>query len=127
MSPVEALQDQNGAVSAIKFERMATVDGKLKGTGQLLEFPAKTVCVAAGTSPNVTYELEFPGTFVLDERKEHFKSYDAIDDGTGHFKLEQVKAPASWIAMVREPVEMAMADEQRVFGDTLPAGLKLIG
>ena len=31
--------------------------------------PARTVCVAAGTSPNVTYEKEYPGTFQLDDRR----------------------------------------------------------
>ncbi len=36
---------------------------------------AKSVMVAAGTSPNIIYENEFPGTFELDERKYFFKPY----------------------------------------------------
>jgi hypothetical protein len=36
-------------------------------------------------------------------------------------------AAQSWIAMVRETVALDRADEGRVFGETLPAGLKLIG
>src|SRR6185295_9994662 len=55
MSPTEAVPDEHGAVKALKFERMAMKDGKLKGSGELFEMAARTVCVAAGTSPNVTY------------------------------------------------------------------------
>ena len=42
-------------------------------------------------------------------------------------RLESAHAPASWITMVRETVELDEADEGRVFGESLPAGLKLIG
>ncbi len=76
MSPVEALPDENGAVKALRFERMMTKDGKLRGSGELFELPARTVCVAAGTSPNVTYEKEYPGTFELDENREYFKGHE---------------------------------------------------
>ncbi|MNT49871.1 DNA-K related protein [compost metagenome] len=41
-------------------------------------------------------------------------------------RLEAANAPQSWIAMVREVVELDAADEGRVFGEALPAGLKLI-
>lgn len=41
-------------------------------------------------------------------------------------RLETAHAPQSWIAMVRETVELDEADEGRVFGESLPAGLKLI-
>jgi NAD(P)H-flavin reductase len=67
------------------------VDGKLVGTGQVLELPARTVCVAAGTSPNVTYEREYPGTFELDAKKSYFKGYDAVPDSDG-FSLVPVAA-----------------------------------
>ncbi|MBX5482709.1 MAG: FAD-dependent oxidoreductase [Myxococcaceae bacterium] len=88
VSPVEAIPDAHGAVSAVKFERMAMVDGRLKGTGEYYTLPAKTVCVAAGTSPNVTYEKEYPGTFVLDKDQEYFQGYCAVEDGEGGFRLE---------------------------------------
>jgi DNA-K related protein len=42
-------------------------------------------------------------------------------------RLEAAHAPASWITMVRETVELDEADEGRVFGESLPPGLKLIG
>jgi DNA-K related protein/Hsp70 protein len=41
-------------------------------------------------------------------------------------RLESGHAPTSWIAMVRETVELDDADEGRVFGESLPPGLKLI-
>jgi NADPH-dependent glutamate synthase beta subunit-like oxidoreductase/NAD(P)H-flavin reductase len=90
MSPVEALADEQGAVRALIFERMVNVDGKLKGSGEKFELAAKTVCVAAGTSPNVTYEKEYPGTFVLDDDAQFFRSYDAVADGDD-FKLEEIE------------------------------------
>src|SRR5690606_38387096 len=58
MTPTEAVPDQYGAVSALKFERLNynADNGKFENTGDIHEFPARTVCVAAGTSPNVIYE-----------------------------------------------------------------------
>jgi NADPH-dependent glutamate synthase beta subunit-like oxidoreductase/NAD(P)H-flavin reductase len=83
MSPVEALPDEKGAVRALRFERMVTKEGKLRGSGEFFELPARTVCVAAGTAPNVTYEKEYPGTFELDENGEYFKSFELAEDGEG--------------------------------------------
>ncbi|NML97194.1 hsp70 family protein [Paraburkholderia sp. RP-4-7] len=41
-------------------------------------------------------------------------------------RLEAANAPRAWITMVSETVELDDADEGRVFGESLPAGLKLI-
>jgi molecular chaperone DnaK (HSP70) len=41
-------------------------------------------------------------------------------------RLEGAKASPTWIAMVREPMSLAVADEQRMFGESLPVGLKLV-
>ncbi|HEY4295799.1 MAG TPA: molecular chaperone DnaK, partial [Paraburkholderia sp.] len=41
-------------------------------------------------------------------------------------RLEAAHAPRAWIVMVSESVELDDADEGRVFGESLPAGLKLI-
>lgn len=40
-------------------------------------------------------------------------------------RLEAANAPEGWVRMVREIGELSMQDEMRVFGDTLPAGLRL--
>jgi hypothetical protein len=41
-------------------------------------------------------------------------------------RLEAANAPRAWITMVSESVELDNADEGRVFGESLPVGLKLI-
>ncbi len=87
MNPVEAVPDEFSAVKAIKFERLEYVveTGKFENTGELHEFPARTVCVAAGTSPNVIYEKEVPGTFQLDEWRQFFQPYRLTKNGDGKF------------------------------------------
>ncbi|HEX9918833.1 MAG TPA: FAD-dependent oxidoreductase, partial [Pyrinomonadaceae bacterium] len=74
MSPVEAVAGEHGAVAAIVFERMRqdAETRKWKASGELVRLAARTVCVAAGTSPNTIYEREQPGTFKLDEWGEFF-------------------------------------------------------
>jgi NADPH-dependent glutamate synthase beta subunit-like oxidoreductase/NAD(P)H-flavin reductase len=89
MSPVEALPDASGAVRGIRFERMVAKDGKLKGSGEFFELPARTVCVAAGTSPNVTYEKEYPGTFQLDANGEYFQGFE-LEEAGDSFNLKPV-------------------------------------
>jgi len=67
MAPKAALLDQYGALRAMTFERQSqdAATGKWHSTGELIELLARTVCVAAGTSPNTIYEKEHPGTFQL--------------------------------------------------------------
>ena len=42
-------------------------------------------------------------------------------------QLRVAKAPASWLRMVEEVVELDEADAGRVFGEALPPGLRLVG
>jgi NAD(P)H-flavin reductase/NADPH-dependent glutamate synthase beta subunit-like oxidoreductase len=87
MNPVEAIADQFGHVQAMAFTR---------ADGSRVELPARTVLVAAGTVPNVTYEKEHPGTFALDGRQKFFQGFKAVRvaphanaaDGRPHFALE---------------------------------------
>lgn len=68
MSPVEAKLDKFSAVEAMVFERqMKDENGKWKNTEEYVTMPARTVMIAAGTSPNTIYEREQPGTFKLDK------------------------------------------------------------
>jgi NADPH-dependent glutamate synthase beta subunit-like oxidoreductase/NAD(P)H-flavin reductase len=71
LSPVRAVPDAFGAVEAMVFTRA--------GGGEVT-LAARTVCVAAGTSPNTIYEKEFPGTFALD-KKGFFAPHKAVTDG----------------------------------------------
>lgn len=76
MSPVEAIPNEYGAVKEMIFRKQGKTDeGKYIELDETVTLPAKTVIVAAGTSPNVIYEREHPGTFVLDERKQFFQTY----------------------------------------------------
>src|SRR5688500_4103129 len=87
MNPAEAVPDEHNAVKALIFERLDYVaeTGKFENTGEMHEFPARTVCVAAGTSPNVIYEKEKPGTFQLDEWRQFFLPYRLTKNGDGGF------------------------------------------
>jgi NADPH-dependent glutamate synthase beta subunit-like oxidoreductase/NAD(P)H-flavin reductase len=92
MNPTEAVPDEFGAVKALIFERLNYVPetGKFENTGESIEFPARTVCVAAGTSPNVIYEKEKPGTFKLDEWRQFFEPFEVVRNGDG--KLHAVES-----------------------------------
>jgi NADPH-dependent glutamate synthase beta subunit-like oxidoreductase/NAD(P)H-flavin reductase len=79
VSPKKANADKYGALASVIFE---------SPSGDV-ELPARTMCVAAGTSPNVIYEKEHPGTFALDSRKQFFQAHELKDGqlvpGTGFF------------------------------------------
>ncbi|HEY6909987.1 MAG TPA: FAD-dependent oxidoreductase [Myxococcales bacterium] len=70
LSPVEAVPDAYGAVQAMKFNA--------RGGGEVT-LPARTVCVAAGTSPNITVEKEAPGHFELDPENASFRCFRLKD------------------------------------------------
>jgi NADPH-dependent glutamate synthase beta subunit-like oxidoreductase/NAD(P)H-flavin reductase len=76
MSPIEAIPNEYGAVKEMIFRKQGkNEEGKYIDLDETVTLPAKTVVVAAGTSPNVIYEREHSGTFVLDEWKQFFQTY----------------------------------------------------
>ncbi|HNU09301.1 MAG TPA: FAD-dependent oxidoreductase, partial [Pyrinomonadaceae bacterium] len=87
MSPTEAVPDEYGAVSALVFEKQDydAETGKFSRANDFVALPARTVCVAAGTSPNVIYEKEKPGTFKLDEWRQFFQPFRLEKNGDGKF------------------------------------------
>ncbi len=87
MSPTEAVPDEYGAVSALVFEKQDydAETGKFSRANDFVTLPARTVCVAAGTSPNVIYEKEKPGTFKLDEWRQFFQPFRLEKNGDGKF------------------------------------------
>jgi len=82
LSPIEAVLDEHAHVCALRFQR---------ADGALTEMPALTVCVAAGTSPNVIYEKEYPGTFELDDKNRYFRPYKAQVSPSGGVTLEPAR------------------------------------
>ncbi len=70
------------------FERQSIVDGKWIATGEKVELPARSVCVAAGTSPNVTYEKEKQGSFTFDKWKQFFAAHKATVNEEGKLTVE---------------------------------------
>jgi NAD(P)H-flavin reductase len=81
MSPLEAVLDDRAHVKGVRFKREGGLDP--------IELPARTVCVAAGTSPNVIYEKEYPGTFALDDKKQYFRPHVAKVGPDGRVTLEK--------------------------------------
>ena len=75
LSPVECVPDAWGKLQAVKFARQTFANGKYRNSGETVELPARSVMVAAGTHPNVIYEREYPGTFVLDKGGEFFQGF----------------------------------------------------
>ena len=91
MSPSACLLDEHDHVRALECTRMSLTDGKWKDTGETVVLPARAVMVAAGTHPNVVYEKEHPGTFVIDEKESCFAMHRAVEQANGSFNLEKVK------------------------------------
>ncbi len=91
MAPIEALLDERGHVRGMSFERQKVDEaGKWSTTGEMVELPARTVCVAAGTSPNVMYEKENPGVFAYDKRRQFFLPHKATVNAEGKLVVEPV-------------------------------------
>jgi len=93
LSPTEIVKDEHGRAQSVIFEKQkieTDENGKVtyKNSGEFIEMPAKTVQVAAGTSPNTIYENEYPGTFELDEWKQYFRSYRVNKNESGELTLE---------------------------------------
>jgi NAD(P)H-flavin reductase/NADPH-dependent glutamate synthase beta subunit-like oxidoreductase len=87
MNPTAAVPDEFGHVKGMIFTR---------ADGSSVELPARTVLVAAGTVPNITYEKEHPGSFSLDGKQKFFQGFKAVstgsdasagNDGKARFKL----------------------------------------
>lgn len=88
LSPSEIIKNRWGAVEKIIFEKLNSVKNEegvitYSSAGEFIEMPASSVMVAAGTSPNTTYEKEYPGTFELDKRKQYFQMYRTVKNEKG--------------------------------------------
>ena len=91
LSPTECVPDEFGAIKALKFERSTYAEGKWKKTGEIVELPARSVMIAAGTHPNTVYEKECPNTFKLDADGEFYAGFKAVHEN-GTIRLEPANA-----------------------------------
>jgi NADPH-dependent glutamate synthase beta subunit-like oxidoreductase/NAD(P)H-flavin reductase len=67
LDPKEIVADDRDHVTAMRLE----------GPTGTVELPARTVLVAAGTSPNIIYEKERPNSFQLDSKRRYFQGFRA--------------------------------------------------
>ncbi len=97
LSPAAAIADAAGALKSVRFALQKKDGSKWRDAGQVVELPARTLCVAAGTSPNITYEKEAPGSFELDKEHGSFKSFRAElnEDGTHRLVPAEVTSDLS--------------------------------
>jgi len=82
LNPIEAVPDEHGAVERVIFKREEA--GETAGPDAAAVLPARTVLVAAGTTPNTTYEKEHAGTFQLDAKKKFFQPHRVVRDGAAY-------------------------------------------
>jgi NADPH-dependent glutamate synthase beta subunit-like oxidoreductase/NAD(P)H-flavin reductase len=80
LTPVEAVPDAHQHVQALQFVRP---------DGSAVSLPARCVMMAAGTSPNIVYEREFPGSFALDGRGRFFAAHRAERLADGQVALHK--------------------------------------
>ncbi len=75
LDPVECVPDDFGSLRAVIFKRK---------DGTTIELPARTLLVAAGTSPNITYGREREDGPPLDAKRKFFRPHVAVkgEDGT---------------------------------------------
>jgi NADPH-dependent glutamate synthase beta subunit-like oxidoreductase/NAD(P)H-flavin reductase len=80
LNPEEAVVDDANNLQALRF----------KADNRVVELPARSMMVAAGTTPNITYEKEHSGSFQLDSKKKFFEPHRAKRNDDGSFSLEPV-------------------------------------
>ena len=90
LEPEEAVDDEHGALREVVFRRLRPEGDRLVDSGEKVRLPARTLLVAAGTSPNIMYEKERPGTMALDPRRQFFLSHRAVRGADGRVRLEPV-------------------------------------
>ena len=121
MVPKEALADEHEQLKAVRFEKLRQEEGRWVAGGEEVTLPLRTLMVAAGTSPNIVYEREHPGTFELEGK--FFRAYEPRSDGSSTPRLAPVEntAPTPKIGNPA-PFTSYDRDGRRVsfFGDNHP-------
>jgi len=74
MNPLEAIEDEYGALKAVRFDVLEAKEGRWISEGKSLEVPLRSLFIAAGTAPNTIYEQEYPYSFRMDAK--FFQRYE---------------------------------------------------
>lgn len=82
VEPRRFVLDPYRHIRAVVFERIMWDGERYRPTGEMIEIPARSVIIAAGTQPNITYEREYPGTFELDEAGRTYRPFELWWDDT---------------------------------------------
>lgn len=78
LDPRRFVLDEHRHIRAVVFERIHWDGSAYTASGEFVELPARSVLIAAGTQPNITYEREYPGTFELDESGRYYRAYERV-------------------------------------------------
>ncbi len=87
LNPEEAIPDRFGHIEAVRFRAQEQVEGRWRDGDHTITMPARSMFVAAGTTPNIGYGKEHPGTFQLDAQGKFFKPHRLVAADRG-FTLE---------------------------------------
>ena len=80
MNPEEAIVDEANNLTGVRF----------KAKDRMVDMPARSMMVAAGTTPNISYEKEHAGSFKMDAKKKFFAPHRTKRNDDGSFSLEPV-------------------------------------
>jgi hypothetical protein len=85
-------EDEYGALKEVIFEQQKKDEkGKFHSTGEKITLPARSILVAAGTTPNIIYEKEWPGSFKMDDREKFFQKFEPKWNGKASPDLVEIK------------------------------------
>ena len=87
-SPRTSIRSRPSPMTSATFVRWCFTRRDADGVAERIDLPARTVLVAAGTVPNVTYEKEHRGTLQAGRRQKFFQGFRAVKGREGTFVLE---------------------------------------
>jgi len=79
VEPLEAILDEYGHVDGLRCRVKKQRDGRWLASSEEVTLPARAIMVAAGASPNIIYENEYPGSFRMDDN--HFMPHICHQSG----------------------------------------------
>ena len=95
LSPTAVVVDKFHRACGVRFDRQVRDDSthRWRADGQVVELPARTVLVAAGSVPNTVYAREHLGSLLMDGN--WFAAHRLVADGAGDWRLERATTPGA--------------------------------